>query len=144
MTSLPFTLRDAGPADAAFVDQLEDTCMHHYAAALWTDWQSSIGKYGFEPGRHRIVQVDGQDVGVVDVWRHEDHWQIDKLYLLPEVQGQGIGARLLAMVVEEAKDAGMPVHLNVLTSNPDALRFYQREGFREVSRTAERISMEQA
>jgi ribosomal protein S18 acetylase RimI-like enzyme len=138
---LTFTLRPATPTDAKFVERLEGVCMRSYAEALWGQWIPSVAKYGFDTARHRIVQVGGRDVGVIDVWPQDDHWSLDKLYLLPEVQGRGIGAQLLALVVGEARRANTPLRLSVLTSNPRALDFYKREGFREIGRTPQRITM---
>jgi len=137
-----FSLRPATRSDSAFVESLETICMTGYAQAIWENWSPSVARYGFDPSRHRVVAVDGRDCGVVDLWPQNDHWLLDKLYLLPEFQGKGIGAQLLALIVDEARSAGMPLRLNVLTSNPRALSFYQREGFREVARTPERITLE--
>jgi GNAT superfamily N-acetyltransferase len=139
---MDYALRSATSADAGFVQELEEICMRAYAEVLWASWIPSIARYGFDPSRHRVVQIDGKDVGCIDVWREADHLLLDKLYLLPEARGQGIGASLLNLVLSEAQAARMPLRLSVLTSNPRALTFYLREGFREIDRTPERILLE--
>ena len=135
-------LRPANMDDAGFVAGLEEICMAEYARALWGDWIPSVTKYGFAPERHRIVEVDGVCAGCLDVWQHEDHHDLDKLYLLPEFQNRGLGSELLKFVVAQAHEKKFPLRLSVLTSNQDALRFYKRFPFEIFEKTNERIVME--
>ena len=137
-----YTLRDATPDDADWINWLEEHCMRAYAEALWGEWHSSIEKYGFDPGRHRIVVADGVECGVIDIRKFEDHWFLSKLYLVEHVRGEGLGAALLKQVREEAAAAGQPLRLSVITTNPRAFAFYKREGFSEISRTNEHILMQ--
>lgn len=62
---------------------------------------------------------------------------MDKLYIDPEFQNRGTGAQVLRKVVEEARKAGLPTKLSVLTTNP-ARKFYEREGFVVEAETPER------
>ena len=48
------------------------------------------------------------------------------LFVLPDKQGRGIGAALLRHV----KELHAELDLTVYKKNPDAIRFYEREGFR--------------
>ena len=58
---------------------------------------------------------------------HPAHLHID---LLPSAQGQGHGARLLAIFIDALRAAGAAgVHLGVSAQNPRAITFYRREGF---------------
>ncbi|WP_144717422.1 GNAT family N-acetyltransferase [Agrococcus jejuensis] len=54
---------------------------------------------------------------------------LDELYVEPGARGRGIGARVLALVVEEAAGRGA-TELEVEVDEPDvdAQRFYEREG----------------
>jgi GNAT superfamily N-acetyltransferase len=55
---------------------------------------------------------------------------INKLYVLPEMHGRGIGAAALTWAEERARDlACHRVQLRVNKSNPIAIRAYQRAGF---------------
>lgn len=51
--------------------------------------------------------------------------EVEHLYVEPFFRGRGIGARLLAYAVQERGAA----RLWALEKNPQAIRFYQREGF---------------
>ena len=64
------------------------------------------------------------------VERYPAHLHID---LLPRIQGQGDGRRLLTTLLEGLATAGAPgVHLGVSKANPRAIGFYRRMGFTEV------------
>ena len=55
---------------------------------------------------------------------------LHKLYLLPEVQGLGLGGRLLDHVVQSAADSGCrSVRLHVNKANARALACYRSRGF---------------
>jgi GNAT superfamily N-acetyltransferase len=62
------------------------------------------------------------------VEQRSDHWFLDKLYLLPAYQNQGIGTCLLRRLIRDAKSAQAIFRLTVLEVNP-ARRFYERHGF---------------
>ena len=61
---------------------------------------------------------------------------VNGLFLLPEYQGQGIGRRCMLLVMEEARQLGLPIRLHVMKVNPRALAFYQRLGFTRTGETA--------
>ncbi len=65
----------------------------------------------------------------------EDFVVLHKLYVDPANTGRGIGAQLLAECFEAFPEA-KAFRLEVDEQNPDAKRFYERHGFREVARTA--------
>jgi ribosomal protein S18 acetylase RimI-like enzyme len=64
------------------------------------------------------------------VERYPAHLHID---LLPRLQGQGDGRRLLTALLDGlAADGARGVHLGVSTANQRAIGFYRRMGFTEV------------
>lgn len=64
------------------------------------------------------------------VERYPAHLHID---LLPRIQGQGDGRRLLTVLLDSLASAGAGgVHLGVGLSNQRAIGFYRRMGFTEV------------
>jgi putative acetyltransferase len=60
-----------------------------------------------------------------------DRDMVSQLYLLPEAQRQGIGSRLLVIAQERSPS----LRLWAFQKNTPALRFYEKQGFREVRRT---------
>ncbi len=63
--------------------------------------------------------------------------------LLPERRNQGLGARLLEELIAESDQAGRPVNLQVLKTNP-ALHLYQRLGFVQTGEDQMYFQMERA
>lgn len=63
----------------------------------------------------------------------EDVCELRKMYFLPEVRGIGLGARLLDLVLEEARAAGFArCYLETLDRMHDAERLYATKGFARV------------
>ncbi|EGJ11052.1 MULTISPECIES: GNAT family N-acetyltransferase [Rubrivivax] len=75
-----------------------------------------------------VVLLDGQPVGLLRVHRGSRDWAIQQVQLLPAYRRAGIGSRLIAEVLAEARDQGARVSLSVLKSNP-ARSLYERLGF---------------
>lgn len=58
------------------------------------------------------------------------HAKLNKLYILPQQQGRGIGSLLLGVVKDKARAAGITTLLvNVNIHNRQAIEFYNRTGF---------------
>jgi diamine N-acetyltransferase len=79
-----------------------------------------------------LASVDGEPVGFVayQPGAAPGETKLDKLYVLPERHGQGIGRALIEHVVAAARVAGSTtIVLNVNRNNADSIRAYQRCGF---------------
>lgn len=60
---------------------------------------------------------------------HQHNWSLD-IGVLPEAQGFHVGSRLLTALKALAQEQGIhKLSLRVLETNPDAIRFYQKNGF---------------
>jgi len=82
----------------------------------------------FEPAHTRHVVIDGERVGFVVLKPDGDDLLLDHLYLLPAVQGRGVGAAVLADVFAQADARGARVRVGALRGS-DANHFYVRHGF---------------
>lgn len=76
-----------------------------------------------------LLKEDGIAQGFVALRTLEDKIRIEKLYLMPDVQGKGFGKVLIDFASEKAvlKGKGI-VELNVNRNNP-AYHFYLKQGF---------------
>lgn len=81
---------------------------------------------------HVVAEADGAIVGIANVGRRGDREVMWKLYVHPDRQGTGLGARLLA-ATEELVEGDM-LWLEHVAGNDQAARFYARHGFTEVER----------
>lgn len=81
-------------------------------------------------------RITGQAVGIVLAsFVAEGVAHIAELCVMPEARGAGLGYELLRQSVAKLKAAGAKrVSLTVTATNEDALRLYDRAGFREVRR----------
>ena len=77
-----------------------------------------------------LAYVDGQPSGFASYSeKPEGVYHLNKIYILPSHQGQGLGQRLIQAVENAARQAGgRALELNVNRHNP-ALNFYERQGF---------------
>jgi len=82
-------------------------------------------------------------VGCLWVRKHPDALELVRLYLLPEAQGRGIGARLVTTLCQRAARNGLAVRLRVMRVN-QAQRLYRRLGFKVVGETETHFLMERA
>jgi GNAT superfamily N-acetyltransferase len=88
---------------------------------------------GFSPGHTMVIEYEGELAGCVtlrpDTLRPDgdglvlEHFMIDT-----RLQGRGIGAGVLAALLERADDQGLPVRLTVFKGSA-ARRIYDRHGF---------------
>ena len=85
----------------------------------------------FPSARFDLVLVDGEPAGRLYVDRREDEIRLIDIALLPELRRRGIGGRLMNQVLDEGREAGLPVQIHVEQNNP-AMRLYDRLGFQRV------------
>jgi GNAT superfamily N-acetyltransferase len=100
--------------------------------AKW--WSADATRTAIRAGRMTVAEVDDDVVGVASAGPHEGRLVLWKLYVLPEHQGQGVGARLLEAVVEGARGVYPELRLAYIDGNTTARDFYSHKGFVEVER----------
>ena len=134
--------RPCTTADTEFVFDVTRTTMRHHVIATWGTWDDAEQKVraaqSLDLATHRVIVADGRDAGIVAVSMHADHLRLDKLFVLPPFQRQGIGTAIVQALQRQARVQRLPLRLRVLRVNPAAL-WYERLGFRRVGETAERL-----
>lgn len=76
-----------------------------------------------------LLEVDGIPQGFVAFEEKENFIFLQKLYLLPEMQGKGYGKRMLQVVIDFAKDSKKPRVELTVNRNNKYLDFYLNSGF---------------
>ncbi len=80
-----------------------------------------------------IFSHEGRDVGYVSYETLPDHdFYLQKIYLLPTLQGRGSGRRMLELLLDHLRSldpAARRLGLNVNRQNLKAVWFYLRNGF---------------
>ncbi len=127
-----FPLRLGLPQDAGLI--------RDFVLAAYAKWVPVMGReplpmtadYDAALQRHRFVLAfEGVALaGLIETVARGDHIWVQNIAIRPDLQGHGLGQRLLADAEKQARDAGLPyVRLltnAVLTAN---VAFYQRYGF---------------
>jgi GNAT superfamily N-acetyltransferase len=139
------TLRSATPDDSKFAYCVKKAALREYVEKVWgwsEEEQRQLHERRFAAQELRVIRLGGTDVGIMAVVVAPDCLKVNGLFLLPEHQGQGMGRRCMLLIMEEARQLGLPVCLQVLKVNPRALAFYQRLGFTRTGETATHYLMQ--
>lgn len=120
-------LRLSSPADLDAVLEIEAASFHSPTTREW--YESELQRpdvcfiYLARTPDHRVA-------GFCAFWKVVDQIHINNLAIRPELRRQGLGAFLLARVLEEAAAMGAPhATLEVRRSNIAAQHLYERAGF---------------
>jgi ribosomal-protein-alanine N-acetyltransferase len=81
-----------------------------------------------------VAERDGEVVGYLISWRVADELHIGNIAVAPAVQRRGVGRRLLAHSLDDARAGGAAfATLEVRVSNDRAIALYESFGFRPVA-----------
>ena len=83
-----------------------------------------------------VARSGGRLVGAVRTSRRDDDWFIGRLCVAPDLQGRGLGRRLLEHAESTAPDGIQTFTLNTGARSTDNLRMYKRAGYRLVDAPA--------
>jgi ribosomal protein S18 acetylase RimI-like enzyme len=123
-------LRPATEADIPALFALRKQTMEAHMRASGADTSDDYHMAKLRK-RYELAQVleeAGRVVGLFKVDRAHPPWKVIQIQLAPALQGRGIGQALLLDFIQEAREAGHDVTLNVLKQNP-ARALYERLGF---------------
>jgi GNAT superfamily N-acetyltransferase len=106
--------------------------MGPYIEQLYGPWDDEV-QWGFfdkwfHPENVRVITVDGEDVGVLGLEDRDDEVYVTRIEVHPDRQNRGVGAAVMRVVLQQAKEEGKAVSLHVFEINP-ARGFYQSLGF---------------
>jgi len=148
------TLRPARPEDREFLLSVyASTRTGELAPVPWTDEQKAAFlkmqfdaqdahyRAHYEGATYDVIEVDGVPAGRLYLHRRPREIRLVDIALLPSFRGTGIGTRLLAELIAESKERGVPLTIHVEMSNP-ARRLYERLGFAPVEEHGVHLLME--
>jgi ribosomal protein S18 acetylase RimI-like enzyme len=86
-------------------------------------------------GQCWIAVADHRPAGMLVLVPEDDHLHLETVAVAPDMQGRGVGGRLLAFAEERAAAAGLgEVRLYTNEKMTENLAFYARHGYRETHR----------
>lgn len=137
------SLRAVAPEDEPFLLRVyASTRADELAQVPWSDAQKeAFVRMQFDAQRrdyesrysgveYDVISLDGEPVGRIWISRTEAEIGLLDIALLPAAQNRGVGGALLRRLIEEARETGKPLRHTVFVYNNNALRFYERLGFR--------------
>ncbi len=137
-------LRTARADDLEFLFELLKRALGAYVEATFGAWKEEEQRERFfattDPETHQVVELAGRPIGCLKVTRKVEEIRLQRVFLLPEFQGRGIGTHLVEALLAEAREAGLPLRLRVFRVNP-AQELYRRLGFEVVGETETHILM---
>lgn len=102
-------------------------------------YQAAVEHYLHDPGSVLMIYHGDKPVGLLDMdsakGAHADYGWVSLLYLQEEYRHQNYGVQLIGRAIVKYSLAGMKsLRLLVSEDNTEALAFYRKWGFRELSR----------
>jgi ribosomal protein S18 acetylase RimI-like enzyme len=124
------TLRPAQPDDFAFCERTYFEPMRATIEELGLDEARHLANFAnrWQVEQVRIVMMCGQVIGWLQTASTDDSLFLAQLFIDTRFQRQGIGSRLVRILIEEAAHEHKAVTLGVVKTNP-ARRLYERLGF---------------
>jgi len=126
---------DQAPIEPALLEQI----MRHQFQAQSVGYSGQFPQAAFE-----IIELEGEPIGRIVIDRPGDQIHLVDLAIVPARRGQGAGEAIMRALMGEAAAAGVPVRLEVASSNDPSFRLYQRLGFRQTAETPMYLAMEWA
>lgn len=133
-----YTLRPAFKEDFEWLKKLHHDVMRDSVEQIWgwdVEFQDELFERQFDPGGKMIVQVNGRDVGVLEVERRDQEIFLSNVQIAVEMQGRGLGSELIRALQHEAGERGVALVLQVNKANSRAHALYDRLGFRPSGET---------
>ncbi len=144
-TGVSVRVRQATARDSEFAYQVKKTTLGEYVRQVWgwdEDEQRRLHRRRFASQAFQVIVAAGTDAGILALTYEPDCLRVNQLLVLPEYQGKGIGTTCMRQVLEDAAGRRLPVRLQVLKVNHQAIEFYRRMGFSDAGVDETHIQME--
>ena len=92
-------------------------------------------KRRFRAQDFRIIELNGEGVGVIAIDTNSVCMKVNQIFILPQYQRKGIGSECMNRIIKEANQRHVPVCLRVIKKNKPAQAFFRRLGFVQVDET---------
>src|SRR5579859_6974828 len=129
---MDYMLRAATEADTTFLYDLHVKAMKAAVEKTWgwdEDFQMAYFRQHFTTDNTDLILVGDVSVGKLICQRDPQRIYLAEIEILPEYQRKGLGTAIIQALIDEAKASHKEVVLQVLKTNSDARRLYERLGF---------------
>lgn len=132
--------RLAAPDDLRAVEYLVRAAYGHYVARIGREPAPMRDDYAalIAAGRVHVAEAAGAVQGILVLIPQEDAMLLDNIAVAPDVQGQGLGRRMLAFAEDAARAAGYDaIKLYTNEAMTENIELYRRLGYSETHRAEE-------
>ena len=131
---MPLVTRPALPEDAAEIRAVVRAAYARWVPIVGREPRPMQADYAWAVRQHRfdLVQADGRIVALLESVARDDHYWVENVAVLPELQGQGLGRQLLGLAEVLARATGLS-EVRLLTNGRMAAnrRLYASLGYEE-------------
>jgi GNAT superfamily N-acetyltransferase len=131
------SVRRAEEAEAAALEAVAREAYRVYVPRIGRQPAPMTADYAeaVRGGNTWVAVVDGEIAGLLVLVVRPDHLLLENVAVLPSAQGRGIGARLLAVAEEQAREFGREeVRLYTNEAMTENLAYYPKHGYGETHR----------
>jgi ribosomal protein S18 acetylase RimI-like enzyme len=137
------SLREAGPADAGFLQELDADVRAPLFGHLSPPMRAGLLEQQYSALRHgraqrhpealeQVVLLGGRPVGAVVTELAPGVLELIDIALLSGERGRGVGTTVLEHLIRHASERRRAIRASVYRTNPRAHALYQRLGFRDL------------
>lgn len=140
---MDYQLVDATKNDKGMLTKFKLASILDYANDLNDDEITKIKDYvdtnlPKQLNQYKIIMANDKKIGCVLVTDYKDGVLLDEIYLVSDFRGKGIGTNIISNVLKNHKK----VYLWVYKNNENAIKLYEKLGFKIKDTTDSRIFME--
>ncbi|HEY1856285.1 GNAT family N-acetyltransferase [Acidocella sp.] len=126
------SLRAVTPDDHELIYQLTEITLRPLIEAEAGTWDEAAQRAEvsarLDPATHHIIQINGEDGGLLILEEADDRLHLKALLMHPEIQGLGIAKSMLLQIQAEALARNQQIRLTAIKNSP-AFAWYQRQGY---------------
>ena len=145
MNKLDISFEPATEEDKAYFQALGRACYEDVVTRQFGQWDEVLQRQNFEVKwpEHNFRKIMVDDVLVGGVWTDDfaDYVQLREIQIHPDFQGQGIGAAIVQMEIDQTRKMDKRLRLRVLFENK-AINLYRRLGFTVIDQNEHQHIME--
>ena len=135
----------AGVCLESFLPEMAELYSSAFKGEPWNDeWSDTfqLNEYVKEiSGGYRALNygllIDGKlaamSLGMMRHWWEGTNYNIEEFCVSPEMQGQGVGSRLMQLVENDIREKGLAGIFLQTDNDKPSYRFYMKNGFKELN-----------
>jgi ribosomal protein S18 acetylase RimI-like enzyme len=142
---MSYSLRNSEVNDQPWLESLRREVYKDLFDQTWGGWDEERHQRQFsaclERGHIQIIEISASPVGMVQMFESHEEIEIGEFQISPSHQRQGLGAKILGDIIEQAQQSSKNLILSTGLKNAGALKLYKRLGFKEAERSETHVHM---